>query len=424
MTNNGELPRVLIIGTLPYNPNESSRALDSYFHNWPNSKLRMIYSNSNQPYNCFCESHFRITDIELLRKLFNKNKKIGTIFDSRNIAQNANDEISIDSKKISKFKKKSTFRYYARKTLWNNKRWWSIELENWIEQFNPQIVYICFSDDYFILDISYFISAKYNIPIIAQIGDDYFFKKYNFLMTPYIKKYKELFSKVMETDGFGLYISDKISDKYNASFLKKGFPFYLSSEIKEHSKPIIYEFNYFGKINLGRDNSLCLLGDALKAINKNYYISIYTGTISKKELRKLKKHNCIYKGSVGYDNVKEIMNSGTFNIIASGFSKQNLEDSRYSLSTKVADSLISAGPIIAIGPDGDGAIDYLKERNCAIILNNQNIDVDDLAKALLDSQYLANISKTATNVYNKEHNIENNRQYFEQECIKLTKKKQ
>ena len=93
MTNNGELPRVLIIGTLPYNPNESSRALDSYFHNWPNSKLRMIQSNSNQPYNCFCESHFRITDIELLRKLFNKNKKIGRIFDSRNIAQNANDEI-------------------------------------------------------------------------------------------------------------------------------------------------------------------------------------------------------------------------------------------------------------------------------------------------------------------------------------------
>ncbi len=414
-------PRILIVGTLPYHPNESSRALDTYFHNWDSAKLRMIYSNSKPPFNDFCGSYFRITDTELFRNFFNRKHKVGSIINPiDNYSTNSVDESSI----MRKFKKKTIFRFYARKWLWNKKRWLTNELINWVDEFKPEAIYVCFSDDYFILDISYFFANKYKIPMIVQIGDDYFFKKHNFFLKPYIRKYKILFNKIMNTKGFGVYISDKLSEKYNSFFPKIGFSIYLGSNIKPKESNIKYEFNYFGKINLGRLKSITILGDALNRINKAFYISIYSQSVSKKELRCLKKHHCRFCGSIPYNVVSEKMNSGAFNIVASGFSKKNIEESRYSLSTKIADSLISCGPIIAIGPQGDGAIDYLCQNKCAIVLNKQKIDINYLSSLLSNADQLRKLSETATDVYNSNHLLLNNRSKFELECMRTCEAKE
>ena len=420
-TEHYNLPRILIVGTLPYHPNESSRALDTYFHNWDKNSLRMIYSNPNLPYNDLCGSYFRITDLELLRNFFNRKNKVGSVINS--VTENK-DNRTKQSHSLDKFKKKNTMRFYARKWLWNKKRWLTDELIDWVDEFKPQAIYVCFSDDYFILDISYYFATKYNIPIIAQIGDDYYFKKSNLLLKPYLKKYKKLFCKIMSTDGFGVYISDKLTKKYNSYFDKKGFPIYLASEINSKELDLRYEFNYFGKINLGRLKSLMLLGDALYKIDKSFCISVYTQSATKSEIRALKKHNCKFCGSVLYDDVLEKMNSGSFNIVASGFSKKNVEETKYSLSTKIADSLVSCGPIIAIGPQDDGAIDYLSENSCAIILNKPKIDTEYLSSLLSDETYLKKLSNVATSVYNSNHMLKDNRTKFELECIKICEAKE
>ena len=295
---------------------------------------------------------------------------------------------------LSKHKKRTTRRYYLRKFLWKRKRWLSEELVKWVDEFDPQIVYICFSDDYFILDIADYFSSKYNIPVISQIGDDYYFKKFNFLLKPYLRKYRRLFRRIMSKDGFGVYISNKLADKYNKSFALQGVPFYLSSSIISKKCDIKYEFNYFGKLDLGRYKSLCLLGDALKEIDDKYHINVYSGDKDKKITKSLTNHNCVFKGEVDYSKVQEIMNSGTFNIIASGFSKKDIESTRYSLSTKVSDSLASSGPIIVIGGKGDGAVDFFLEQECAITLIDKKINASKLKEQLNNKQsLLENISK-------------------------------
>lgn len=422
MTNNKQecLPKILIVGTLPYRPDESSRALDTYFHNWDNRKLRMIYSNSKPPYNDLCGSYFRITDAELARHILNRKNKVGSIIKPTDTHFNNSFK---SSRFLNGLKKKTIFRFYMRKWLWNKKFWLTNELIDWVDEFKPQSIYICFSDDYFILDIAYYFATKYDIPIIAQIGDDYFFRKHSFLLKPYIKKYNELFLKIMNTKGFGVYISDKLSKKYNSYFYKKGFPIYLGSCIKPSKFNLIYEFNYFGKVNLGRLKSLTLLGDALYKIDKSFCLSVYSQNVSKKDSLILKKHHCSFCGNVPYSVVLEKMNSGAFNIVASGFSKKNIEESRYSLSTKIADSLASSGPIIAIGPRGDGAIDYLIENKCAIVLDNQEIDIKRLSLLLKNREYLKELSNKATKIYNLNHLLKNNRPKFESECIKISEVK-
>lgn len=409
-------PRVLIVGTVPYNPEESSRALDTYFHNWPKENLRMIFSNTNIPMKGHCGSLFQITDHDVLKVFRRKSAECGRIFNYESL-------IGSQIKKedpLKKYKKKTCLRFYARKMLWNKKRWLTQKLIDWVDEFKPEAIYICFSDDYFILDIAEYFIGKYNIPVIAQIGDDYFFKKYPLIMKPYLRKYKKLFLKIMNYSGFGVYISQKLADKYNSFFKLQGYPFYLSSNVKTGEKDINYAFNYIGKIGAGRDKSLMLLGDVLNKINPEFVVTIYSqDKVSNKIRKAFTRHNCIFKGPIKYDDALKMMQLGSFNIVASGFSKKNINDTRYSLSTKVADSLASPGPIIVVGDDGDGAVDFFKDKNCSIFINSKKPNLKEISAQFLDKKLLYKKIEEAHKLFNELFITSENRMKFETLCRKI-----
>ena len=50
--------RVIIVGTIPYNKNTSSRAFDAYFHNWEKKNMRQIFSNTKTPVKRTIADHF------------------------------------------------------------------------------------------------------------------------------------------------------------------------------------------------------------------------------------------------------------------------------------------------------------------------------------------------------------------------------
>ena len=43
------MPRVLIVGTVPYRETATSRAFNSYFHGWDKACLAQIFSNPDTP---------------------------------------------------------------------------------------------------------------------------------------------------------------------------------------------------------------------------------------------------------------------------------------------------------------------------------------------------------------------------------------
>ena len=51
-------PRVLIVGTVPYNTKSPSRAFDAYFHYWEKENLAQIFSNTKKPCKGHCETLF------------------------------------------------------------------------------------------------------------------------------------------------------------------------------------------------------------------------------------------------------------------------------------------------------------------------------------------------------------------------------
>ena len=372
--------KVLIIGTVPYRKDSPARALDSFFHFWPKENLIQFFSDRNAPLKGHCSSLFQITDSELLKRRFKK-KSVGTVFfyDNLDIEKN---QIKQNDKKNNFLsflykigKKRTPLTHLIRKKVWKKKYWLTEDLINWVDDFKPNCIFLCISDDFFIQDVGLFFANKYNIPIVCQIDDDYIFDR-KFSINPFYHIYKSLYEKqiqeIMNLNTTAVYICNKIRDAYNNKYNISGETIYLSSEIKRRPFKPVDVVNplivYFGSIRLDRYKSLIDIADALREINSNYFLVIYSGETDSKFVGPLQSHpNIIYKGAIPYSEVKEIIFNSDVLIVTEGFSKFAIRSTRFSLSTKISDAITSGTNVFAYGPKESGAIDYLVETNAAMV---------------------------------------------------------
>lgn len=338
--------RVLIVGTVPYNTKSTSRAFDAYFHYWEKNNIAQIFSNTKKPCKGHCETLFQITDQRILKRWLGKRIDTGLIFQYEELDNEWKDnDLEVGDAKVEaayKFGRKHTpFTHLLRGVLWRKKFWCTEKLNKWLEEFDPQCVFLAFSDDYFIPEIAMYVAEKFDIPIVSCIGDDYYFnveKTLNPIYHLYKSTYKRLIDKVLSWPGSAIYISDKIKEKYNSEFKLDGETVYLTSTVprKEFKlinkeKPVI---TYFGNIGMGRNNSLNDIGYALGKINPSYKLEVYSNEKDERIYSVFDKNvNIEYKGSVPYTQVQQRMAESDITVIVEGFEEKDINLSRYSLST-------------------------------------------------------------------------------------------
>ena len=73
-------PRLLIVGTVPYDKQSTSRAFDAYFHFWEKENLAQVFSNPQEPLKGHCGTLFQITDQRMLKRWINPKQKTGRVF--------------------------------------------------------------------------------------------------------------------------------------------------------------------------------------------------------------------------------------------------------------------------------------------------------------------------------------------------------
>ena len=150
--------RILIVGTVPYNKNMTSRAFDAYFHNWEKENIRQIFSNTKTPVKGHCGSLYQITDQYLLKKRLGKINEIGKIFNYNELPDDwQNNDLEVSNAFVDKLYKigsrDTSIKHLARKWLWKKKYWNTEKLNNWLDEFKPECVFLAFSDDFFIPEI-------------------------------------------------------------------------------------------------------------------------------------------------------------------------------------------------------------------------------------------------------------------------------
>lgn len=386
-------PRILIVGTVPYNTKDSSRAFDAYFHYWEKENLAQIFSDPKTPVKGHCGTLYQITDYRLLQRWKGKSIDTGLIFNYEDLPDSTESNSRIDESQNAKRAyrigaKHSPLTHLLRALLWRKFLWCSSKLNDWLDGFNPEGVFLSFSDDFFVSQIAYYVAKRYNIPIISSIGDDYIFN-FHFSLDPFYLLYKIAYrrhiTKVLSHPGSAIYISDKIRDKYNSEFGLQGETVYLTSTIrrKEFSYIDVHSplITYFGNIRMGRNYSLNDIGYALGKINPNYRIEIYSGETDPSIYSVFENNpNVFYGGTIPYGQVQSKMAKSDVTVIVEGFNPKDIDWSRYSLSTKAADALASGATIFAYGSQECGIIEYMQSTLASFVCTSQ----DKLIEALRD----------------------------------------
>ncbi len=421
--------RVLIVGTSPYDRQGPARAFESYFSDWERDNLIQIFTSPIMPKAGHCSKLYQVTDSQMLKRWFSKKNATGVIYkyeDLPNIDEVTKiNKSDVSNPFVSKLyaigKKKTPLTYLLRGILWRKKYWCTPKLVQFVDEFSPECIFLAFSDDYFILKIALHFAKRYDIPIVSCIGDDYYFVN-SFYHTPlnyiYKKTYRKLVRTVFEHGGSAAYIGNKIRDKYNSEFNLNGETVYLASEITPHTFRRIDVKNpkilYCGNIRLGRNHSLNEIGKALASISQEYYLDVYSNEkdeIYYKEL--VENPNINYHEAIPYIQVMDKMSESDILVIVEGFDKADVDITRYSLSTKVADSLATGSSVLAVGSADTGAMDYISSILCTAICTNTDNLVDCIRNLITNEKFQRKNYDVAMKIVEENHRLKKSTKVFE-----------
>lgn len=371
--------KILIISHNPISTYQSmGKTFLSLFHFFQREELCQLYIYPSIPDVDKCNSYFRVTDKEALQSCLTRRgigREIGS--DEIRVAKKGLFENEKDESIYRNPKNQQAFRMLLRDDVWKFSNWFNKRTKKWLNKEKPTCIFVAPGTGKFLYNIAIKISKKYNLPIVSYICDDYYFlkPKRGFLEKKCSKqlkrKIKEFFTFatyiVAISNGIGCNFSDTFRLPYKVIMTGSNYP--ICQEVKQ--RETINSITYMGNICCNRYKSLAEIGIALDEINaehgSNYELHIYTAEKNEKMLQCLTAcHSIKLNGFIAGDKFVETFHSADMLLHVEAFDEESIDLVKYSISTKIADSLGSGICLFAYGPACVSSMKHLIENDCAI----------------------------------------------------------
>lgn len=404
--------KILIVSHTVFSKMESmGKTLSSYFNGFNANDLAQFYIHSQVPTVPICKRYFRMTDKEAVKSILGF--RVGKIYDENSIETSRQDPMTdsgVTAKIYQKGRDRTPLIYLLRNLWWKLSGWNSRKLNKWIDDFKPDCVFLASGDYSFIYDIALKIAKSRSIPLYMSCVDDFYI--YNKNENVFLGKFQQkLFMRsVKRTIGYAsalFCICDKMTRDYSKKFNKPCFTIHtctsISSPIKGEKKRKI---SYIGNLDFKRDKQLMAIGRTLKALKMDIdHIDVYSPEPRKFILDEMTEENgIVFHGKINADEVLKIMGESLAVIHTESFNEITRKNIRYSVSTKIADSLASGTCIFAYGPSDLASMEYLISRNAAICCTSSNELPDKLSKLINDSDYRSSVVANALRLAQENHN--------------------
>lgn len=402
--------RILIISANPLDEcSNNGKTLLSFFGGYPVEDIAQLYFYPTLPGEGEFDNYFCITDFDILNKRLGKTNFAGGRVRP---VKDANEK-TLELKKMYSIKKGAGMRL-AREALWGN-TWKSRELDCWLDEFNPDCIFFMAGDGVFAYKICEYIRQKYKTKLIMYITDDYILprEKWNVawrIRRNYIMRYMRT---ALEHADLFLTISDKMRQVYKELFQKDSF---VAVNMVESMRVETFvrqrETNatllvYTGGLQFNRDKTLHKLAKAIQRINEQgaakLFLEVYSGAMldEKREALLNVEHASRLCGKLDADGVKRKLNEADILVHVESFEKQNIADTKLSLSTKIPEYMSVGKPIVAIGPDGIASMEYLRDASCCIT-DEREIE-KKLTELIADTEMQQRLAETARKKYLQNH---------------------
>lgn len=400
--------------------NNMGKTLMSYFSNFNSKDVAQLYLRKGIPTNSeVCENYYCFSDTDAVKSIINHNIR-GRKYNKESIVikkyRTSDEESPNSAYKIGAAHK--AWMLLIRDIIWQLSNWKNDELIKWVKDFNPDIIFCAPGDGAFSYKIADEIAKQFNKPLVMVCVDDFFINNRNkneLLGKIYHKYFIKVIERTMKSCKAIFTICDAMNKAYSKMFGIKCYTLHTAAENKEVMlNKKAKQISYIGNLSCGRYQTLMELGSALKELEIGdfpYYIDVYSATQDKKCIELLKSAPGIkFHGAVSADKVPEIMKNSMAVIHTESFEKRMMELVKFSVSTKIAESLMYGPCILAYGPEGIASIDYLKENGAAFIISSSEHVKEDLELFLKDSLMREKIIERARTLARENHSIMKNPQ--------------
>lgn len=380
MDNNKDFPKVLLISDATWsNSNNIGNTYTNLFGDWPQEKIAMLYTRADLPENSICNKYFQIAENRLIKNIFNKNIKTGVELSNSHLEGNISSDVKEDQetgKRIYSFFRNFRLNIFldARNLLWKITNWKTEELDDFIDDFNPDVVFLLACSQTYMNDIQRYVINKTKKKTAIYFVDDIYSKR-RFSLSPFFWLNKLISRRSVEKT---VRLSDLVYtiipkqkeeyDKYlnrECKVLNKGGQF-NSSFPKNKSKNSPLKLVFTGNITAGRWETLAKIGYILDRINNKANVAhLYIYSQNKLDL-KVKKtfdssRSLKFMGGIPADKVKKVQGEADILVHVESLKLKEKLLTRLSFSTKIVDYFERGRCILAVGWGDAASIDYLKK---------------------------------------------------------------
>lgn len=410
---------VLIISqpVLSYS-NNMGKTLMAYFSAFPANNVSQFFLRQGEPTNTdVCENYYRFSDLDAVKSILN-HKIRGTVFDKTQIVPPVVDEpenIKLDDAyKLGAAHK--AWMLLARDTIWKLSNWKNKKLLAWLDSMNPDIIFLAPGDGAFSYRLADEIARYLSKPLAVVCMDDYFINNRNkgeLLGGIRQRLFMNVVNKTIQNAAAIFTICDEMNKAYTNLFHKQCVTLHTSADNKSMVlKSDASRVSYIGNLSCGRYKTLLELGRAISEINDDTLtkvIDVYSGSKEAEYISPLKNAPGInFRGAIPAEQVPEVMSESVMVIHTESFDPAMKELVRFSVSTKIAESLMYGPCLLAYGPEGIASIDYLKENNAAYVISRPEDLEKGLEKILTNKELREQIVRNARALALKNHNADVN----------------
>ncbi len=405
--------KILLVSHTPLNYHENNgRTLNNLVNGFSKGQVFQLFLHEGNIESNNCKDFYRISDFDIINSI----KHLSTAGD----VVDKNDEAFRKPLMREKaaiygaYSRKSPYTRLFRDLAWGLGTWKTKRLKQWLKEMKPDIILFYASDSVFSQKIVAWLHSYLKKPMLMYFVDDYYLKlKYSYnLVTNYIIwKFKKI-CKHNILNSTCACITPMMAEAYEKEFKKIFDVLYTSSfvksyPLKKHQFPLV--ISYLGNISLGRYISIAIIGKIIKENKLPFVLNVYSSETRENILCQIRnKPGVNFQGSINYSEVQKVMSDSDILLHVEDFSQKNIDFCKYSLSTKIADSLSSNRCLLAFGPRVVASIDYLLKMNCSPVAYSEEMLEMVLKTIVKDPAILDQYAYKACKVAQINHSIENN----------------
>ena len=400
------------------------RTIASYIKKFPKECVAQLFLHEGNPNSNLCDNYYKFTDIDALKSILFRWHR-GEVLRA---VDSASLKASLQNGRVYHLgRKRKPLVSIAREMVWKFSNAFNKKLKSWLKAFNPDIVFFACSDYKYSYSLTRKITNYLHKPLVLCCFDDFYIHCHylnQFLGKFYYKCYMKEVHKTFREAKLTFAFNEEMAEAY-AGLFKWKFPILYTASDSFADEVAFDEkkgISYLGGLGYDRDKQLVALGKALKCLHVDgipKYIDVYSPENRPDILRNLTIENgIVFHGAVSHDKVTRIISCSQAIIHVESFDKAMSERTKYSLSTKIAESLASGTLLIAFGPKEVASIKYLARHESAIVSDNIDDLISKLSVAIRNPDRYNEIVKKAKQLYFLNHTTESVSKVFLSEISK------